>query len=499
MAEPPPSIPPPPELRALPRRRRVAPPAAGAPLWKAPAALPPIEPVPRGGPLPASFYQQWAWESLNGRAATHDFNFAFALRYPSGLSLPALLASLRELERRHEGLRTSLIRSADEPWTVCQVIHPPGQLEVPLIDLSHLRREVREKELGRLAVEEAFRPIDLARPMFRVHLVRLDDADYTLLLNLGHLICDGWSIGILRSELTALYDAFAAGRSVSLPELPVQLADFAAWQHRIAGSEAVAGQLSYWRKRLAGIPRPLVLSGDWRPDRQGGTEQASCWLSPRDTARLRGLARAQESSAPMVILTAFGMLLAAYTGETDLLIEGKVFGRRQTELMPLIGLFMDTLPHRLDLAGRPGFAEALRRTRDGVLEDYANHDVTYPQILRELFPGRRYLSRLGLNVEISPQPTRFEIRDREEGVFSDQERRPDVTRTRYDLLLDVREDREQLRPMLLADGCRFHRETVAEIAADLEELILRALDDPAAPVERLLLAPRFRYAGPAAF
>ena len=497
MAEPPSTPPAPPELRALPRRRRVAPPAAAQLPRKIPAVLPPIEPVPRGGPLPASFYQQWAWESLNGRA-THDFNLAFALRYPSALSLPALLASLRELERRHEGLRTSLVRAADEPWTVCQVIHPPGQLEVPLIDLSTLRRPLRQKELGRLAVEEAFRPIDLARPMFRVHLVRLDDADHTLLLNLGHLICDGWSVGILRSELATLYDAFAAGRSVSLPELPVQLADFAAWQHRIAGSEAVAGQLAYWRKRLAGIPRPLVLSGDWRPDRQGGTEQASCWLSPRDTARLRGLARAQESSAPMVILTAFGMLFAAYTGETDLVIEGKVLGRMRPELTSLIGFFMSSVPHRLDLAGRPGFAEALRRTRDGVLEDYCNQDVTYPQILRELFPGHRYLSRVGLNVQASPQPTPLAIRDREEEVFSDEGRRPDVARAKYDLLLDVREDRERLQLTLLAAGSRFHHETVAEIAADLEELVLRALEDPAAPVERLLPRPRFRHAGPAA-
>jgi hypothetical protein len=334
--------------------------------------------------------------------------------------------------------------------------------------------------------------------MLRVRLVRLDGADHTLLLNFGHLICDGWSVGILRSELTVLYDGFAAGRPVSLPELPVQLADFAAWQHRSAGSEAVAGQLAYWRKRLAGIPRPLVLSGDWRPDRRGGTEQASCRLSPRDTARLRGLARAQESSAPMVILTAFGMLLAAYTGETDLLIEGKVLGRMRPELLSIIGFFMSSVPHRLGLAGHPGFAAALRRTRDGVLEDYCHQDVTYPQILRELFPGRRYLSRVGLNVQASPQPTSLAIRDREEEVFSDEGRRPDMARAKYDLLLDVREDREQIQLTLLADGTRFHRETVGEIAADLEELVLRALDDPAAPAEGLLPRPRFRHTGPAA-
>jgi hypothetical protein len=168
------------------------------------------------------------------------------------------------------------------------------------------------------------------------------------------------------------------------------------------------------------------------------------------------------------------------------------------ELASLIGFFMSSLPHRLDLAGRPGFAEALRRTRDGVLEDYENQDVAYPQILRELFPGHRHLARVGLNVQVAPEPASFALRDPEEKVFTDEGRRPDVARAKYDLLLDAREDREQLRLTLSAPASRFHDETMAEIAADLEELILRALDDPAAPVERLLPSPRFRHARPAA-
>ncbi|HEX2222913.1 MAG TPA: condensation domain-containing protein [Thermoanaerobaculia bacterium] len=486
----------PPELRAIPRRRRAALPASSSggppspPPRQAPAILPPIERVPREGPMPATFYQQWAWESLNGRASP-DFNLPFAVRYTDPISIPALLASLRELERRHEGLRTSLIPDADEPWTVCQVIHPPGGLQVPMIDLSGLPGEVRADELGRLAVEDASIAIELARPMLRVRLVRLDGADHVLLFNLGHLICDGWSIEILRGELAALYAGFAAGRPSLLPELPVQLADFAAWQQRIAAGDAVAGQLDYWRRRLAGVPPPLVLDGDWRPERSRGTEQAACWFSPLDTARVRGLARAQAATTPLVVLTALGMLLAAYTGETDLVIESKVLGRTRPEVAGIVGLFMNSLPHRLELAGRPGFAEALRRTRDGVLEDYCNQDVTYPQILRELFPGRRHLSRIGFNVEVSAERTAFEVRDREEDVFSHQGRRPDSERVKYDLLLYAREDREQLRLMLVADGSRFRQETVAGIAADLEELIRHALGDPAAPAERLLPRPRY--------
>src|SRR6185369_6918092 len=143
-------------------------------------------------------------------------------------------ASLCELERRQEGLRTRLVRAADAPGMVCQVIDPPGQLAVPLVDLSRLRRVQREKELGRLATEDATLPIDLAAPMFRARLVRLGETDHMLLLNLGHLVGDGWSVALLRAELDALYAAFAAGRPSPLPELPVQFADFAGWQRQIA-------------------------------------------------------------------------------------------------------------------------------------------------------------------------------------------------------------------------------------------------------------------------
>ncbi|HEX2641499.1 MAG TPA: condensation domain-containing protein [Thermoanaerobaculia bacterium] len=504
MAEPP-SLPEPPELKAIPRQRRAiprpspqAPPLAPAPAapvsWKAPAPLPPLPPitrVPRGGPLPAGTYQQWGWESLRGRT-TGDFNLVFAVRFSTPLVLTALLASLRELERRQEALRTGLVPSADEPWTICQVIHPPGQLAVPLIDLTLLRGEVQEAELGRLSVEESLRAFDIARPMVRVHLVRLAETEHVLLFIFNHMVCDGWSIEVLRGELATLYEAFAAGRPALLPELPVQFVDFAAWQQQIATSEAIAGQLAYWRRRLTGLPAPLVLDGDWQTAPGRGTAQAACWFSPQETARIRAFARSRASTTPLVILTALGMLLAVYTGETDFVIESKVLGRTRPEVASIIGMFMNTLAHRLDFSGQPGFAEALRRTRDGVLEDYANQDVTYPDVLREVLPGHRQLSRVGFNMVIAHDSASFESRDREEGVFSHEGRRPDVEKAKYDLLLFVREDREELRLMILASADRFLPETATAIAADLEELIGRAVEDPAAPAGRLLPRPRYR-------
>ena len=493
----------PPELRRVPRRRRAdLPGGSGAgsaptaalrrPLKAALEGLPPIARLPRDGPLPASLLQQWAWESLRGNTSP-DLNIPFTMRFTLPLALPALFASLCELERRQEGLRTRLVRAADAPGMVCQVIDPPGQLEVPLVDLSRLRRVQREKELGRLATEDATLPIDLAAPMFRARLVRLGETDHMLLLNLGHLVGDGWSVALLRAELDALYAAFAAGRPSPLPELPVQFADFAGWQRQIAESAVVAGQLEYWRQRLAAAPLPLVLPGDW-PNRGRGTVQAACELSAPITTRLRGLARAQGATTAMVLLATFGLLLAAYTGETDILIESKVLGRPQAELAAIIGLFMNTLPHRTDLSDHPSFAEALRRTRDGVAEDYIHQDLPFPQLMREIFPTRRHLSRVAFNMLSFPTPIPLETWDREHGLFTYEGRRPDLEGPKYDILVMGHEDRDQLRLVLVGAACRFNDETMVDIAADFEELIVRALDEPGAPVARLLPEPHYRYA-----
>ena len=422
-------------------------------------------------------------------------NLPFAVRFDVPLALPALAAAVRELTRRHEALRTRLVAAAGEPRTVVQAVDAPGGLALPLVDLSRLPSALREGELGRLALSQALSPLDPARPMLRLLLVRLADADHALLVTLGHLVADGWSVEILRGELAALYEAFAAGRPSPLPEPALQLADFAAWQRRVAASAAGARQLAYWNGRLAGVPPPLYLPGDWpcKPRPGEGTVQSGCLFPPEETARLRALAREEGATPAMALLAAFGMLLAAYTGETDLVVESSVLGR-PPELAATVGFFMGMLPHRLDLAGGPGLAAAMRRTRDGVAEDYLHQDLPYPRLLGELFPGRRYLSRLAFNHLHFARPTAIEAWDREHAVFSHQGRRPDQVAPKYDLVLLAHEDRERLRLVLLGAATRFHGETVQEIAADLAALVARALDDPEAPAARLLPAPHYRYA-----
>jgi hypothetical protein len=473
--------------------------AAGRPAKPAAAATgrsATIERLPRGGPLPATFYQQWAWRGLRG-VASAELNMPYATRCTGPLSVPCLEASFRALERRHEGLRTRMVAGPDDPTTVWQVVDPPGRLEIPCIDLTALPSSAREGELRRIADEDAALPMDIAhRTMFRVRLVRLAEADHGILFNLHHLVGDAWSVEVLRRELLALYLAAATGNPSPFPELPVQLGDFAGWQKKHEGGERMASQLDYWRRRLADAPPPLALRGDYpfRKELRTDSVQARFHLGLEAAASLRRLASAHGATPPMAILTAFQLLLAAYSGQTDILVGSKVVGRPLSELTHVIGLFMNTVIHRVDLSGAPSFGEALDRVRAVVLEDYRHQDLPFPRLMQELFPehalSRLVPSRVAFNMIADPGAG-GELPPGAPLQFSSRGLKPAEEQAKFDLLITGEPQGEEIEVIVIGAASRFRQETVADIAGDLEAVLARAPESPSAPLAELLPRPRF--------
>ncbi|NPC86635.1 amino acid adenylation domain-containing protein, partial [Pyxidicoccus fallax] len=216
-------------------------------------ALPPLRPVERTDALPLSFAQQRLWflDQLIPDSAL--YNMPAPLRLEGSLDVAALERSLSELMRRHEVLRTSFPADADQPL---QVIAPPAPFPLERVDLSALSAEAREAEARRLVEAECRKPFSLAHgPLLRALLLKLEAQQHVLVLNMHHIISDGWSTGVVVREVAALYEAFSQGQSSPLPELPVQYADFAAWQRQWLQGEALEAQFSYWRQQLAGAPR----------------------------------------------------------------------------------------------------------------------------------------------------------------------------------------------------------------------------------------------------
>ncbi|MEO6193015.1 MAG: amino acid adenylation domain-containing protein [Thermoanaerobaculia bacterium] len=350
----------------------------------------PIEPLADRSDLPLSFAQQrlWLLDRLEPGAAV--YNLPLAYRVDGPLEVACLRRALTEVMRRHEVLRTTFaaVEESGEPRLV---VAPPGAFPLPRVDLSGLSAPARAAEADRLTDEEAGRSFDLATgPLFRAFLLATGAAGHRLLITMHHIASDGWSVDVLLGEISALYRAFAAGLPAPLPELPIQYADFAAWQRRWLAGPVLEAQLAYWRRRLAGAPEALDLPTD-RPRPAVETSRGAHFsipLPPALAAGVRALSRSQGATLFMTLLAGFATQLHRYTGEVDLLLGSPVANRNRSEIEGLLGFFVNTLVIRADLAGDPGFDTLVARLRETALAAYAHQDLPFERLVEDLQPQR---------------------------------------------------------------------------------------------------------------
>ncbi|HEX5725480.1 MAG TPA: condensation domain-containing protein, partial [Longimicrobiaceae bacterium] len=350
--------------------------------------LPPVVPVERTTALPLSFAQERLWFLDRLEPGSTTYNIPAAWRLGGALDEAALERALGEVVRRHEALRTVLAEADGSP---VQVIAPFGGFALPVEDLSGLGETDREAAVRRRVREEARRAFDLsAGPLFRAALLRLGAEDHVLLLSMHHIVSDGWSMGVLFRELSALYAAYREGRESPLPELPVQYADYAVWQREQLEGEVLDRQLAYWKERLAGAPELLELPTDHpRPPVQtyrGASVPVE--LSLELLERLQALGRSEGATLYMTLLGAFQVLLSKYAGSEDVVVGSPMAGRTRGEVEELIGFFVNTLVLRTDLGGDPSFRETLRRVREATLGAYEHQEVPFEKLVAELQPER---------------------------------------------------------------------------------------------------------------
>ncbi|HEY4563350.1 MAG TPA: condensation domain-containing protein, partial [Thermoanaerobaculia bacterium] len=346
---------------------------------------PPIQPVPRQGDLPMSFAQQRLWflDQLDPGYTAH--NMVQALRLEGELDVASLEGALRELERRHEILRTRFVTRGDEP---CQVIDPPRPWRLSRVDLGGLTAATAERERRRLTAAVGG-PFDLARgPLWRALLIRLGAREHVLLLAQHHIVSDGWSMRIMAREAAALYTALRTGRPSPLPELAVQYADFSLWQRRWLRGEVLERQLDYWKRRLHGMPPVLELPADRpRPARgnRGGLERYRFTTPLRE---LRALGRRHDVTLFIVSMTAFQVLLRWLVRRDDIVVGTDIANRDQLAIEGNIGLFVNQIAIRSDLSGNPTFGELLARVREVTLGAYAHQQLPFDKLVAALQPER---------------------------------------------------------------------------------------------------------------
>jgi amino acid adenylation domain-containing protein len=420
---------------------------------------PAIQPLPDGAPAPLSWAQERLWFMEQFVPGTAAYTIPVVVRVPGGLDPAALRAALDHLVARHETLRSTFRAGPDGAPRLLLA----ERASVPVSEVEATEEGARGVIAAALA-----QPFDLDRaPLLRATLIRLPGGDHVLLLAVHHLVADGWSVDILVSEL----DELLHGRRPSA-EVPLRYADYAAWQRR----RDVSGDLGYWRERLAGLP-PLDLPTDRpRPDppTYGGATHAFR-IGGRLRDRLAALARERGATLYMALLAGFQAVLGRYSGQDDFAVGSPVAGRHLPELEPLVGLFVNTLVMRADLAGRPSFAELLDRTRRAALDAYDHAEVPFERLVNEL--------RVERDVRRSPLfQVVFAFQNYGHGSATFAPFDFDLPSTRFELELYASESADGLLCSIVYNRELFTAERIARLGGHLETLLEAVAADPHAPV-----------------
>ncbi|WP_298910929.1 amino acid adenylation domain-containing protein [uncultured Nostoc sp.] len=366
--------------------------------------------------FPTSFAQQRLW-FLNQLAPGNPFyNVSTVLRLTGSLNFTALKQTFNEIGGRHETLRTTFVMVEQQP---VQAIAPSVTIPFRLIDLRNFESQERETQVQQIVTQEAQHPFNLTTgPLLQVKLLQLDKAEYLLLLNLHHIVADGWSIGVLIRELGILYTAFAEDQqclttsdspssersqpplrllsmSTSVPELPIQYADFAQWQREwlqevgANGCSPLQTQLAYWQKQLEGISVLNLPTKQLRPAIPSYRGAKQLLELPHSlTQALEALSYQEGVTLFMTMLAAFQTLLYRYTQQEDIVVGSPIANRNRSELEGLIGFFVNSLVLRTDFSGKPTFRELLNRVREVTLGAYSHQDLPFEKLVEELHPER---------------------------------------------------------------------------------------------------------------
>ncbi|MFT3774598.1 MAG: condensation domain-containing protein [Minicystis sp.] len=337
---------------------------------------------------PLSFAQERSWMlEQNGYGGATQV-IAAAFRVPGAFDAGLLSQSLDAIVARHAALRATFTATATG---VVQRIAPELHVPLTVVDLRSTAPEAREAAYLHHIHQDRLRGFDLARePVIRASLFLLSDAESVVYLAIHHIVSDGWSHDIIFREMTSAYVALASGQTPQFNPLPVTYADFAAWQRSWMQGALLAREIEHWKERLAGVPLGMDIPTDRPRPRTPSRRVAAVTRGvPAPVARtLDQIAQRHGATPFMLILAAYGALLARYAGAEDLVVASPVANRGVRELEPVVGILVNPILIRVDLRGARTFARLLDRVRDATLDALAHQDVPVEKLLEAIHPGR---------------------------------------------------------------------------------------------------------------
>lgn len=429
---------------------------------------------------PLSFAQQRLWFLEQLEPGSPVYHIPAAFRLQGVVNTAVLEASLNQLAQRHESLRTVFVAEDGEPF---QKILPEIRLPLELVDLSDISVAEVEKRL----FAETQRPFDLQTgPLFRTTIFQLAEDEQIILFMMHHIISDGWSMGLLFKELTAVYNANLQQKSAALPDLPIQYADFAEWQRSWLTGDVLAEQLDFWKNHLHGAPALLELPLDKpRPSHKTLLGKRQPVALPKAVADgLQAVARQEGATLFMAALAAYKVLLYRYTGQENIVVGSPVANRNRSEIEGLLGFFVNTLPLRTEMGGAPSFRQLLRRVKEAALGAYDHQDVPFEKLVEELQPERSlntnpiFQTLFALEAAVR-SPLQLD------GVVSGRSLEVDFGAAKFDLSLSLTAQDDGLVGSFIYNVDLFEPETLARMAGHFQTLAAGMAANPDQPITTL--------------
>ncbi|MEH1937180.1 MAG: amino acid adenylation domain-containing protein [Nostoc sp.] len=437
-------------------------------------------------PKSLSFAQQRLWLLAQLQGSSASYNMPMALQLDGNLNIDALHSSLAYLLNRHDSLRMHFLAVAGQPQIAIKNLDDIEVLKVQ--DWRNLDEHPQSPTIQHFLDAHVQEPFDLnTGPLFKTKLVQLKEQKYVLLINMHHIISDGWSMGVFVRELRQVYTAFAQGKTPNLAPLPIKYSDYANWQRNWLQGEVLETQINYWKNQLKDAPPLLELPTDYpRPALQSYRGDRSGYsLSPDLTLAIKTLSQQQGASLFMTLLAAFSILLSRYSRQEDLCIGSPIANRTHSHTEGLIGFFVNTLILRNQIKPEQSFIEFLQQTRQTCLDAYSHQDMPFEYLVEQLQPERSMshnplfqvmlalennespdLSLPGLDIEWLPLTYPF---------------------AKFDLAILVIESDNQLNLTWEYATDLFEKNTIQRMAEQFEVLLQGIVDNSRQPINTLPL------------
>lgn len=432
-----------------------------------------------------SFAQQRLWFLDQLEPGSSTYNMPFLLKIEGDFDINVFEKSLNEIIQRHEILRTTFILMDEQP---IQIVNSNLSMQVKYVDLRVYSTEEKQNISEEQIKEVAKKPFNLEKgPLVLANVWQVQEKEYWLLLNMHHIVGDGWSVGILIKEISTVYNAFIKGNDSPLLPLTIQYADFSIWQKKWLQGSKQQEQLNYWKKQLSGNLPVLDLPKDFsRPNKATYNGDEEYITIPKGLVeKLRTLSQQEGSTLYMLLLAVYNILLYRYSKQDDIIVGTPIANRNHLEIEPLIGFFVNTLALRTRVRKDMCFRELLQEVKKTCLGAYSNQDIPFESIVAEIVPQRQSNSSVLFQ-------TVFALEKQTKSIIemTGVKVRPEnlnINVAKFDLTLSMFEEEDKISGTFNYNTDLFRKSTIQRISKHYLAILEQVIENPNIKLNKISL------------